>query len=853
MEKEYTYYAFISYNHRDEKWAKMLQYKLHHYRLPSVARKEIGEDVRIRPVFRYVSNLSLGDLRSNLSKELEESKYLIVICSPNSAQPNIRGEHWVNDEINRFIALGRTDRIIPVIVAGTPNSGDVSTECFPPALRATDIAGADLSAGSRVERHDSFLKIVAKLLELKPDQLIRLTEREDRRRRIIKWLCIVPILLLGIIGGLFEIDANRTVKNYYADYVDSFGLPEGIFRLKPQDLMHRHVHYRFEYQGFQFGKSPHADSADWCFWKLFGLRRRLVRVVQANSHGKPIVGDTNLDRPLVQDFKYDNDSRLNEIRIGKLNSNRELSQIEKRIELFNETGITNGLLKFFANEGQFSVAGDVSSKPRLTDQPFPPKSEIAQHLVMRNDSGRVVQILFLNRSGTNVADNDGQFGFSYAVDDLGRKTLCWNLFRKGKSFVRRANKRGVAGCKYEYEGCNVRKIEYVDVAGRHIIGYYTERMEFDKYDNMIRNWSEDNYGEKAIGARGYAECRYEYDSCGNITRRKYFDVDGRPALDNEGIAEVQWENDANGNVTKTAYFDLRGNPTLCSNGVSVIRWECDACENVTRESYFDVDGRPTLSNDGVAEIRREYDACNNNTRVLFFGIDGKPSLCRDGYTECRIKYDASGHNTMLSYFDMDGKPTLSKDYIAEVHLEYDIFGNPTAEYFFGVDGKATMHKDGFVGILREYDGSGNVTKTILLGEDGELTLCKDGYAECRREYDARGNQTKVSYFDVDGEHTLHKDGIGVGLREYDDFSNVTKESYFGETSYSIRREYNDRSYMTKVSFFDDDENPMLCDEGYAECHYEYDECGNVTNKLFFGVDGSAIQSKGGGRRSKNRV
>lgn len=68
MEKEYTYYAFISYNHRDEKWAKSLQCKLHHYRLPAVARKEIDEDVRIRPVFHYVSNLLMGDLRTGCAK-----------------------------------------------------------------------------------------------------------------------------------------------------------------------------------------------------------------------------------------------------------------------------------------------------------------------------------------------------------------------------------------------------------------------------------------------------------------------------------------------------------------------------------------------------------------------------------------------------------------------------------------------------------------------------------------------------------------------------------------------------------------------------------------------------------------
>ena len=38
LEQKYRYYAFISYNHRDEREAKWLQRQLEHYRLPSVAR-----------------------------------------------------------------------------------------------------------------------------------------------------------------------------------------------------------------------------------------------------------------------------------------------------------------------------------------------------------------------------------------------------------------------------------------------------------------------------------------------------------------------------------------------------------------------------------------------------------------------------------------------------------------------------------------------------------------------------------------------------------------------------------------------------------------------------------------------
>ena len=101
-ESNYHYYAFISYNHRDEKVAKWLQARLEHYKLPSVARKEIGEDVKIRPVFRYVSDLGVAVLREKIKEELDVSKYLIVVCSPHSAKPNVKGEHWVNDEVKRF-------------------------------------------------------------------------------------------------------------------------------------------------------------------------------------------------------------------------------------------------------------------------------------------------------------------------------------------------------------------------------------------------------------------------------------------------------------------------------------------------------------------------------------------------------------------------------------------------------------------------------------------------------------------------------------------------------------------------------------------------------------------------------
>lgn len=111
MELGFQYYAFISYKHEDEKWAKWLQHKLENYKLPSIIRKEIPRLPRyIRPVFRDKTDLGVGQLTESLRKELELSQYLIVICSSEAAK-----SEWVGKEIDAFISMGRTDNIIPFI------------------------------------------------------------------------------------------------------------------------------------------------------------------------------------------------------------------------------------------------------------------------------------------------------------------------------------------------------------------------------------------------------------------------------------------------------------------------------------------------------------------------------------------------------------------------------------------------------------------------------------------------------------------------------------------------------------------------------------------------------------------
>ena len=124
------YAAFISYSHRDRRWAEWLHRSIESYRLPpgliSVSEGEITL-ARLKPVFLDRAELpTSASLADSVASALADSAALVVICSPAAAQ-----SRWVNEEVRVFKAMGRGARIYCLVVDGEPAVG----ECFPPALR----------------------------------------------------------------------------------------------------------------------------------------------------------------------------------------------------------------------------------------------------------------------------------------------------------------------------------------------------------------------------------------------------------------------------------------------------------------------------------------------------------------------------------------------------------------------------------------------------------------------------------------------------------------------------------------------------------------------------------------------
>ena len=128
--EEKEYFAFISYQREDEAWAKWLADQLEHYHLPTTLNGRDDLPKNLRPVFRDIDELAAGNLPIQIYQALKNSKNLVVVCSPNSAE-----SLWVNKEVEEFIKMERLDKIFPFIIDGVPFAEKKEEECFPKALR----------------------------------------------------------------------------------------------------------------------------------------------------------------------------------------------------------------------------------------------------------------------------------------------------------------------------------------------------------------------------------------------------------------------------------------------------------------------------------------------------------------------------------------------------------------------------------------------------------------------------------------------------------------------------------------------------------------------------------------------
>lgn len=127
---EFKYDAFISYsqsNLNDRKFARGLERFLEAYRPEWSADKYTSEI----SVFRDTSDLSGNDLSEELYLRLDQSRFLIVVCSKSS-----KLSEYVGKEISHFLSKRNTSNLILAVLDGDPavNARDEDSP-FRPEIR----------------------------------------------------------------------------------------------------------------------------------------------------------------------------------------------------------------------------------------------------------------------------------------------------------------------------------------------------------------------------------------------------------------------------------------------------------------------------------------------------------------------------------------------------------------------------------------------------------------------------------------------------------------------------------------------------------------------------------------------
>lgn len=342
------------------------------------------------------------------------------------------------------------------------------------------------------------------MLEVAPDTIIQRDRQRQKKRIFWSSFAAMFFVILFTCLGLWTRDRYYRVHvGYFADYVEYWGVPRGIFPLSVEQRSHRQEHYRIYTQNQKVIRLEHVNSAGTPIPVSNSefMDRPMIAVYPLYKDGRLVQRDT-LDNngKVIMSYYYSGD-KMQKVEFKSMASDNTASSTV----LTNVTSITNSLL-------------DSSQKGK--------RGEIGNMRLIRDSEGRVIEERF--QKGTYdvpTADDQGIAGFRYTLDEYGRVIEKIYLDQDGNP---RPDKQGVARRTNRY----------------------------DEHGNLVETKNFDQNGNLTPNELGWMHCVETFDDYGNVISGKYLDASGNLYSDNDWIAAYIRKSDERGNVIERAFLAL---------------------------------------------------------------------------------------------------------------------------------------------------------------------------------------------------------------------------------------------------------------------------------------------------------
>lgn len=717
-----------------------------------------------------------------------------------------------------------------------------------------------------------------------------------------------PLLYGGIVAaavlllvGFFTWDYYRTKVEYYKDYVEVFGVPQGIGSLSSNEMSHREASYRFEYS-----------------------RHKLRRVSYVNSLGNLVDHHDSEDKDRIVDMtltytegtgKVDTEKFMN--RSGKVLYVKDYDSNFKTctFKLDDELG-TEMVLN--AQEEIFQSVFDNTLQGK--------KGKISKYILEYSEDGYLTKVEYAGFGNVRVPNAHGVFGKSFVLDKEGRVIEEHYLGKDGKP---KAAQFGLGIKKFIYDDeDNISQIVYLTVDGKPSSdgnNCPVINLTYDKWGNRICEKYCDMKGNSIIRKDGpFAGLVYNYNERGFCVKRRFLGIDGGltyvqgvngyiDSYDENGYLKSRSYVDAKGNA---AYFseetddenqqasysklefvnDVHGNPLdvrilnatgELSENVDFAHKSCtyDSVGNLLTEYYLDSKGkiyapakfgyagvdvtynlqgrisrvtymdaekkRCTLPNTHFCYTVREYDARGNKIKFSYYDDKDKLAMTNEGVAVTCYEYDENGNEIARSFYNEKGKPCVLNRFCARWEFAYDDQGNCISERYKNTDGKL-MLVNGVAGYNRSFDARGNKQNVYPIGLNSSLAV---GKFDERMKYDDRDNVIELSYFNAKGTPTVCESGFHKLLMKYNSNNQCVQDEFYGTNGLLcnvknknfavIKTEFDERGNEISKEYF-----TSTGTRGYdhSRVHKYYNQYNKVVNKIkhqiAFGSDGKPVAADG---------